>query len=97
MYAGRQVEHGTVDDIFYSPRHPYTRALLGSLPRLDRRHGNERLRRIKGQPPSLIFLPSGCAFHTRCPYAIERCRAEVPALLPLGEVEVACHRAAELL
>jgi oligopeptide/dipeptide ABC transporter ATP-binding protein len=69
MYAGRQVERGTVDEVFYSPRHPYTRGLLASLPRLDRRYENERLFRITGQPPSLIFLPPGCAFHPRCPYA----------------------------
>ncbi len=94
MYAGRQVEHGTVDDIFYSPRHPYTRALLGSLPRLDRRHGNERLRRIKGQPPSLIFLPSGCAFHPRCEYAdlAGVCTHERPALRDVGNGQLsACH------
>jgi oligopeptide/dipeptide ABC transporter ATP-binding protein len=99
MYAGRQVEHGTVDDIFYSPRHPYTRGLLGSLPRLDRRHGNERLRRIKGQPPSLIFLPSGCAFHPRCEYAdlAGVCTHERPELRDLGHGQVsACHFAETL-
>ena len=69
MYAGREVEVGTVDDIFYRPSHPYTRGLLGSMPRVDRRMDGERLQGIKGQPPSLIFLPPGCAFHPRCPYA----------------------------
>jgi oligopeptide/dipeptide ABC transporter ATP-binding protein len=69
MYAGRSVELGLVDEIFYSPRHPYTAGLLGSLPRLDRRTEGQRLTRIKGQPPSLIFLPPGCAFTPRCPYA----------------------------
>ncbi len=69
MYAGRHVETGSVDDIFYEPSHPYTRGLLGSLPRLDRRSHEGRLTRIEGQPPSLIFLPSGCAFHPRCVYA----------------------------
>jgi oligopeptide/dipeptide ABC transporter ATP-binding protein len=69
MYAGRSVELGLVDEIFYSPLHPYTAGLLGSLPRLDRRTEGQRLTRIKGQPPSLIFLPPGCAFTPRCPYA----------------------------
>ena len=68
MYAGRQVEIGDVDQTFYDPRHPYTRGLLGSLPRLDRA-GSGRLTRIEGQPPSMVFLPSGCAFHPRCVYA----------------------------
>ena len=99
MYAGRQVEHGAVDDIFYSPRHPYTRGLLGSLPRLDRRHGNERLRRIKGQPPSLIFLPPGCAFHPRCEYAdlAGVCTHERPELRDVGHGQSsACHFAETL-
>ena len=65
MYAGREVELANVDDIFYNPRHPYTRGLLASLPRVD---GTRlaRLHRIEGQPPSLIAMPSGCAFHPRC-------------------------------
>src|SRR5438128_1576913 len=99
LYAGRQVEHGTVDDIFYSPRHPYTRALLGSLPRLDRRHGDDRLRRIRGQPPSLIFLPPGCAFHPRCEYAdlAGVCTHERPALRDVGNGQLsACHFAETL-
>src|SRR5262249_39879398 len=68
MYAGREAELGTGDEFFYGPSHPYTRALLASLPRLDR-GSEQRLHHIKGQPPSMIFLPSGCAFHPRCPYA----------------------------
>jgi oligopeptide/dipeptide ABC transporter ATP-binding protein len=99
MYAGRQVESGTVDQIFYEPRHPYTRGLLGSLPRLDRRYGNERLVRIKGQPPSLIFLPSGCAFHPRCRYADLRgmCVTDRPELHEVGkDHRSACHFAETL-
>jgi oligopeptide/dipeptide ABC transporter ATP-binding protein len=69
MYAGRQVELGPVDDVFYHPTHPYTQGLLASLPRVDGRVVGERLHRIKGQPPSLIFLPPGCAFSPRCPFA----------------------------
>jgi len=99
MYAGRHVEVGSVDQIFYEPRHPYTRGLLGSLPRLDRRYGNDRLARIKGQPPSLIFLPSGCAFHPRCPYAALDgvCVSERPLLRDLGaDHSSACHFAERL-
>ncbi|MFM7271246.1 MAG: ABC transporter ATP-binding protein [Actinomycetes bacterium] len=67
MYAGRQAELGTVDEIFYETRHPYTAGLLASLPRLDRRAGPDaRLYRIEGQPPSLVFVPPGCPFHPRC-------------------------------
>jgi oligopeptide/dipeptide ABC transporter ATP-binding protein len=99
MYGGRQVETGSVDQIFYEPRHPYTRGLLGSLPRLDRRYGNERLARIKGQPPSLIFLPSGCAFHPRCRYADLRgvCVTDRPELRDVGPAHrSACHFAETL-
>jgi oligopeptide/dipeptide ABC transporter ATP-binding protein len=76
MYAGRLVEFGPVRKIFDAPRHPYTRALLQSIPRFaDARH---RLTAIGGQPPDLSALPLGCAFHPRCPDAIDRCRAEAP-------------------
>jgi oligopeptide/dipeptide ABC transporter ATP-binding protein len=98
MYAGRQAETGTVEEIFYEPRHPYTQGLLASLPRLDRR-SSDRLHRIVGQPPSLIHVPPGCAFHPRCPYARVpgRCNEEEPALHDLGSTHVsACHFAEEL-
>jgi peptide/nickel transport system ATP-binding protein len=68
MYGGRCVERGPAEDVFAEPRHPYTWGLLGSMPRLDREE-TDRLIPIKGAPPSLINLPSGCAFHPRCPYA----------------------------
>lgn len=85
MYAGRQVELGTADDIFYLPRHPYTEGLLASLPRLDRRSGSERLHRIKGQPPSLLALPPGCAFNPRCPHAKHKsCDGPRPELVAIG-------------
>jgi oligopeptide/dipeptide ABC transporter ATP-binding protein len=99
MYAGRQVETGSVDQMFYEPLHPYTRGLLSSLPRLDRRYANERLVRIKGQPPSLIFLPSGCAFHPRCRYADLQgvCVTDRPELRDVGPGHrSACHFAATL-
>ena len=76
MYAGRLVEFGPVRKIFDAPRHPYTRALLQSIPRFaDTR---QRLTAIGGQPPDLSALPLGCAFHPRCPDAIDRCRGEAP-------------------
>ena len=99
MYAGRPVEFGSVDDVFYRPTHPYTRGLLLSLPRLDRRKEGERLYRIVGQPPSLIALPSGCSFHPRCPHArLEGlCTTSRPELRPIVDGQrSACHFAEEL-
>jgi oligopeptide/dipeptide ABC transporter ATP-binding protein len=98
MYAGRQVELAHVDEIFYRPRHPYTQGLLASLPRLDRRSGNERLHRIQGQPPSLIFLPPGCAFTPRCPHARAGvCDKEIPESVSVGPDHVAaCIRVDEI-
>jgi oligopeptide/dipeptide ABC transporter ATP-binding protein len=100
MYAGRPVERGTVDELFYDARHPYTQGLLESLPRLDRRSDkNSRLHRIKGQPPSLIFLPPGCAFHPRCPMARVPgvCNTERPELREVSPGHwSACHFAEEL-
>jgi len=78
MYAGRVVEEGTLDDIFYDPQHPYTWGLLGSLMRLDQPRPR-RLPQIRGVPPSLLALPEGCAFHPRCPHAFDRC-AKMPDL-----------------
>jgi len=76
MYAGRVVESGPVRRIFNAPAHPYTRALVESIPRLG--EGPERLTAIDGHPPDLISLPAGCAFHPRCPQVIDRCRIEAP-------------------
>jgi peptide/nickel transport system ATP-binding protein/oligopeptide transport system ATP-binding protein len=78
MYAGRVVEQGTLDEIFYDPQHPYTWGLLGSIPLLDSDKA-DRLPAIPGQPPSLMNPPKGCAFRPRCPHAFEKCK-EVPAL-----------------
>ncbi|MBW8059716.1 MAG: ABC transporter ATP-binding protein [Solirubrobacterales bacterium] len=78
MYAGRVVEEGTLDEIFYDPQHPYTWGLLGSLTRLDRPRPH-RLPQIPGTPPSLLSLPRGCAFRPRCPHAFGRC-TEPPGL-----------------
>ena len=78
MYSGRIVEHGTLDEIFYDPQHPYTWGLLGSIPRLDRER-TRRLPSIAGSPPSLINPPEGCHFRPRCPYEFDRC-SRVPPL-----------------
>ena len=100
MYAGRAVEMGTVDQIFYSPHHPYSLGLLASLPRLDRDDRDARLYRIKGQPPSLIHVPSGCAFHPRCEFAKlpDPCSTVRPDLRPIGDVHqfAACHFAEDV-
>jgi oligopeptide/dipeptide ABC transporter ATP-binding protein len=93
MYAGKFVEEGTVDRIYTAPRHPYTWGLLGSLPRVDLE--TERLAQIPGQPPSLLSPPSGCRFHPRCPYVMERCVTVVPELQ--GVRDDPGHRAACLL
>jgi dipeptide transport system ATP-binding protein len=95
MYLGRTVEAGPKAAVFARPAHPYTRALLAATPVLDPAARRERIV-LRGELPSPLAPPPGCAFHRRCPHAIERCRSEVPALLPLGAVSVACHRAAEL-
>ena len=91
MYAGRIVERGAVEDIFDRPRHPYTRGLLASLPKIDNQ--TTRLTAIDGAPPSLTARPSGCAFHPRCRHAIERCAAQEPMLRDLAGAAVACHLA----
>jgi oligopeptide transport system ATP-binding protein len=88
MYAGRVVESGPTEDVFAHPKHPYTWSLLRSIPRLDaERH--EALRPIEGLPPDLIDLPSGCAFHPRCTFAIDRCKRDTPALNRVGDTQLA--------
>ncbi len=83
MYAGRVIEHGPVDEIFYRSRMPYTIGLLGSLPRPDQDRG-EPLATVKGNPPSLLNLPPGCPFSPRCPIATDECRQQEP---PLASIE----------
>ncbi|HMQ34530.1 MAG TPA: peptide ABC transporter ATP-binding protein, partial [Chloroflexaceae bacterium] len=90
MYGGRVAEHGPVDEVFASPRHPYTRRLLGAFPDLGR--PDAELVGIPGSPPRLSDLPPGCRFHPRCELATERCRAEAPALVKVGPAHrAACH------
>jgi oligopeptide transport system ATP-binding protein len=81
MYAGRIVEEGTADDIYYRPMMPYTWGLLRSIPRLG--HEMDRLTPIEGSPPSLFFLPDGCKFSPRCPYVFDECHVVEPDLVPV--------------
>jgi oligopeptide/dipeptide ABC transporter ATP-binding protein len=82
MYAGRVIEKGTVREIFHAPQHPYTRALLQSIPKAGKKEHGKRLPTIEGVVPSLDDLPPGCRFAERCPIAEERCVAEEPELVP---------------
>jgi peptide/nickel transport system ATP-binding protein len=92
MYAGKIVEAGDRRDIYYGAHHPYTWGLLSSIPRLNESDEKERLVPIRGLPPSLIFVPPGCAFHPRCPHVFDRCRTDVPELLPAdGHHASRCH------
>jgi oligopeptide transport system ATP-binding protein len=91
MYAGTIVERGITDDVFRQPRHPYTRGLLRSIPRIDRERP-DRLLAIEGLPPTLVDPPPGCAFSPRCAFSIARCQIEAPPLERAGggDAEVAC-------
>ncbi|WP_405723733.1 ABC transporter ATP-binding protein [Streptomyces sp. NBC_01537] len=83
MYAGRIVETAPVHELYKRPAHPYTRGLLDSIPRLDQK--GQELYAIKGLPPNLLKIPTGCAFNPRCPKAQDICRTEVPVLAPVTE------------
>ena len=90
MYAGHIVERGSVVDLFESPKHPYTQGLLAAMPTLE--GGEAALPTIPGIVPSIANRPQGCRFHTRCPFAEERCRREVPVMHTVGSQGVKCHR-----
>jgi peptide/nickel transport system ATP-binding protein len=92
MYLGRIVEQGDPIAMFAEPAHPYTRALLAATPN-PHRHGPRQL--LAGEPPNPTARPAGCAFHPRCPIAIERCRSETPELRRRADGRLAaCHLAA---
>jgi len=96
MYAGRIVEEANVRDLYARPAHPYTEGLLTSIPRIDEK--GQQLRTIKGLPPSLLRIPSGCPFHPRCPRAQQVCVDERPPLRPVGAGrQSACHFAEEVM
>jgi peptide/nickel transport system ATP-binding protein/oligopeptide transport system ATP-binding protein len=96
MYLGHLVEEATTDQLFESPMHPYTQVLLSAVPTPDPRTKRERVV-LEGELPSPIDPPSGCVFHTRCPYAQEACKLQCPTLQPVGtDHRVACLRAGHL-
>jgi peptide/nickel transport system ATP-binding protein len=95
MYAGRIMEQATINEIFYSPMHPYTIGLIQSRPDIENR--KERLQQIIGSPPDLTSLPLGCSFHLRCPWVRERCQVERPALREINAQHwTACHFSEEI-
>jgi oligopeptide/dipeptide ABC transporter ATP-binding protein len=97
MYLGRTMEVASRDDLYASPRHPYTQALMNAVPLPDPDAERARAHAVlRGELPSPIRPPSGCRFRTRCPYAAERCAAEVPALRAFASSLVACHFAEEI-
>ncbi len=98
MYLGSLVEVGAANEVFFEPKHPYTKILVGSNPEADPRHERDRASTtIQGEIPSPVNVPEGCRFANRCPEVMERCRTETPQLIPLADVtdghprEVACH------
>jgi peptide/nickel transport system ATP-binding protein len=95
MYAGRVVEVGPVREVIKRAKHPYTHGLMGAIPVIG--HDLERLVQIEGSMPRLTEIPSGCAFHPRCPHAFARCPRERPELIPVERSQVACwlHDAAQ--
>jgi oligopeptide transport system ATP-binding protein len=96
MYAGRMVELGPARDVYAAPKHPYTAGLLHAIPDIQIRE--DRLPGIVGTPPNMLHLPSGCAFHPRCPLADERCRVETPAFEQVGPGRwSACFHADEVI
>ena len=96
MYVGKIVEHAPAEDLFRAPKHPYTAALMAAVPVPDPRHRTEDVE-LQGDVPSPANPPSGCYFHPRCPFAVDRCRTETPELQAISPGRlVRCHRAEEL-
>lgn len=96
MYAGRGIEYGSITKIFERPAHPYTRALMRSIPRADQKGG--RLSAIDGAPPNLSNIPAGCEFHPRCPLATDRCVIERPGVVEVAPGRrTACHFGEEVV
>ena len=96
MYFGSAVEHGSKAAIFSRPLHPYTRALMSATPAIRAQDRREKIKLV-GELPSPLNPPSGCTFHTRCPYATDQCRAQVPLPRYIDGRDVACHRAEEFV
>jgi oligopeptide/dipeptide ABC transporter ATP-binding protein len=90
MYLGRVVEEAPSEEVFRRPNHPYTQALLSEVPRIDAR--KRAFAGVKGEIPSPLHPPTGCHFHPRCPFAMERCKVERPVLRQIGPTHrSACH------
>ncbi len=89
LYAGQLMELGDTKSVIYDPRHPYTKALLNSVPRISKYEG--KLPIIGGSVPNLLNPPSGCRFHPRCPYAMDVCKKEVPKIIKVNNTYVRCH------
>jgi oligopeptide/dipeptide ABC transporter ATP-binding protein len=97
LYLGRVAETGPTNALLQAPAHPYTRALRSAVPEVEVTARAARIV-LPGEPPDATSPPAGCVFHPRCPLAVDRCRAEVPRLRPVGEGRLAaCHRAEEVL
>lgn len=94
MYLGQPVEQGSKNDVFDKPLHPYSKILMASAPRLDGK--KPKVEVMEGELPSPLNPPTGCAFHTRCPFAKDLCKQEKPAFREIGKQKVACHFAEEL-
>jgi oligopeptide/dipeptide ABC transporter ATP-binding protein len=97
MYLGKVMEMADADELYRTPRHPYTRALMAAVPIPDPRLEKTRVKAlVKGEVPSLLAAPGGCAFRTRCAFAVERCSVEEPALVEIGTARVACWKVGEV-
>ncbi|MEM1639884.1 MAG: ABC transporter ATP-binding protein [Desulfurococcaceae archaeon] len=90
MYAGKIVEVGPIEETIKEPLHPYTSLLIKAVPSIGTHYKVKRLSGLSGSPPSLLNPPSGCRFHTRCPYATEKCREKEPPVIQIGKSKVAC-------
>lgn len=97
MFLGRMCEVGSTDEVYASPIHPYTRFLINAIPKADPNARTENRMLLSGELPSPIDPPAGCRFHTRCPYAKDCCRTEIPELREINGRFVACHRAEEFV
>ncbi|MEZ5564193.1 MAG: hypothetical protein R3F24_01170 [Gammaproteobacteria bacterium] len=97
LYLGKPMEIASAERLYRAPRHPYTQALLAAVPIPDPQRERQRVKALLfGEVPSPLSPPTGCPFRTRCPHAIARCTAEVPALREFAGSLVACHRVEEL-
>ena len=92
MFLGKLCEIAETRDLYETPLHPYTRFLLAAIPKADPKDREREKNLLQGEVPSPIDVPTGCRFHTRCPYATEQCRREEPPLRAVGNRQVACFQ-----